>query len=392
MRILVADPLCIAPFYDRYLCEALTGRGHNLELWIREPDLLPRYFENSGFHVKKLSRVSKTLFSANSIPAKIVKYIELLLIDFPRMLLAARRADIVHVQWLSPPPFANFDLLLWKLVKFLGKKVVFTAHNLFPHEAEHKPTNHLRRVYRLFDRLIVTTRYAEKLLSEFFPAQSHKVAVIPHGPFFHDVAKVGGGEARKHLNISPSGKLILFQGYFSSYKGVEFLIDSFATVVKNYPDIILILAGGGNQDYQKKLDDVIMNLQIPPERVVRAYRFIPLAELPFYYEAADIVVFPYKDIYQSGALFTALAFGKPIIATTVGGLPEVIKDNINGRLVKYGDTILLAKTMVELLQSPEKCTMLGTHALKMVTEDYSWSMIAEKTEAVYMNLLQSQKS
>jgi len=382
-KILIVDPLGLSPFYDQYLSTALADRGHDVELWIREPEFLPGYFDNRKFRARKVTHVSRRLFPGNSAVAKFFKYAELLLIDYPRIVTAALRAGIVHVQWLSPPPIADVELWYWRVVQLSGKKVIFTAHNVFPLGKDRTVTAHLKRRYALFNRIIVTSDYGKKIIRQYFPPVSPKTAMISHGPFFHDATRIPADQARSRLNLPPSRPIVLYQGFFSPHKGVEFLLDAFLLVVKKHPDALLLLVGGGDALYRSKISAQLQQGAIPSRNVSTRFELIPIPELILYYAASDIVVYPYKDIYQSGALFTGFGLGKAIVATRVGGLPEVIHDGANGRLVDYGDIDNLAKSIDELIASPTEREMLGRKAHATAVEEYGWDTIGRTLEEVY---------
>ena len=387
LRVIVVDPNCLTPFYDQYYCTALAERGFQVELWTREPDFLPGYFDNRKFHIQKLARISKAILPGNSFVSKFLKYADLLEFGYPRIMLAALRSDIIHVQWLSPPPIESIELFLWKIIRLLGKPVVFTAHNVFPLGGDHTVTRHLRSIYAIFDRVILPSEYGKKLFEQHFPECSSKAVKIPHGPFFHDMEKVSRDQARTDLRLSASRPVILFQGFFKPHKGVEFLLEAFPQVVAHHPEALLLLVGGGDAAYRKKIFALLQELPIPPNNVSTRMDLIPVSELLLYYSAADIVVFPYKDIYQSGALFTALALGKAVIATTVGGMPEVIKDGVNGRLVRYGDVSTLSNIINELIEYPEKRKQFEKESYKTAMVEYNWKMIAEQSGEMYRQLV-----
>ncbi len=383
LRIIIVDPQGLTPFYDQYYCTALAERGLQIDLWTREPDFLPGYFDNRKFRIQRLARISKAILPGNSLVTRFLKYSELLMLDFPRMMSTAFRGDVIHVQWLSPHPIASIELFFWKILKLLGKPAVFTAHNVFPPGGNHTVTRHLRSIYAIFDRVILTSEYGKKLFEKHFPKFSSKAVKIPHGPFFHDKEKTSQVQARMHLGLPASRPMVLFQGFFKAHKGVEFLLEAFPQVLVRHPDALLLLVGGGDVAYRKKISARLQQLLIPSNNVSARSDLLPVSELLLYYHAADIVVFPYKDIYQSGALFTALALRKAVIATTVGGLPEVIKDGVNGRLVDYGDVDTLANIINELVEHPEKRKRFGKESYKTATVKFSWKMIAERSEEVY---------
>jgi glycosyltransferase involved in cell wall biosynthesis len=114
-------------------------------------------------------------------------------------------------------------------------------------------------------------------------------------------------------------------------------------------------------------------------------RFVTDRELPAYFRRADLVVLPYRDAEQSGVLYTALAFGKPIVMSDVGGFAEVAARGA-GRLVPAGDPEALAQAIDDLLANPESRGRLAAAARDAAAGPYSWDAVAEQTLALYREL------
>jgi glycosyltransferase involved in cell wall biosynthesis len=115
-------------------------------------------------------------------------------------------------------------------------------------------------------------------------------------------------------------------------------------------------------------------------------RFVTDDELPAYFRRADLVVLPYREIDQSGVLFTALAFGKPLLLSDVGGFPEVAATGA-ARLFGAGDAGALRGALRELLADPAALARLAEHARAAASGPYSWSEVGRRTLALYEALL-----
>jgi glycosyltransferase involved in cell wall biosynthesis len=113
-------------------------------------------------------------------------------------------------------------------------------------------------------------------------------------------------------------------------------------------------------------------------------RFVPDPEIPAYFRRADLVVLPYREIDQSGVLYTALAFGKPMVLSAVGGFGEVGA----GRLVPAGDPRALSSALTGLLSSASERQQLGEAAAAAAAGPYSWDRAAALTLGLYRDLLQ----
>jgi glycosyltransferase involved in cell wall biosynthesis len=123
-----------------------------------------------------------------------------------------------------------------------------------------------------------------------------------------------------------------------------------------------------------------------PPNVRFVPRFITDAELPAYFQRADLVVLPYREIDQSGVLFTALAFGKPLLLSDVGGFPEIAATGA-ARTVPAGDPAALRVALRELLSDPAALSAMAAHARAAADGPYAWDTIARQTLDLYESLL-----
>ncbi len=116
-----------------------------------------------------------------------------------------------------------------------------------------------------------------------------------------------------------------------------------------------------------------------------ALRFVSGAELAGAFRAADLVVLPYREIDQSGVLFTALAFGKPLLLTSVGGFPEIAATGA-AELVPPGDPDALANAISALLADDQRLARMAAASRAAADGPYGWDAIAERTLALYAGL------
>ena len=125
--------------------------------------------------------------------------------------------------------------------------------------------------------------------------------------------------------------------------------------------------------------------ELKPERT--RFLFIPNSLVPLVFMKSQIVVLPYVQATQSGIVPLAFTFGKPVIATNVGSIPEVVIDNYNGLIIPPGDSESLANSIISLLNDSKLIRYLGSNAKKTSETLLSWEKIAEKTEEVYKSCL-----
>jgi glycosyltransferase involved in cell wall biosynthesis len=172
--------------------------------------------------------------------------------------------------------------------------------------------------------------------------------------------------------------VILAFGLVRPYKGTDVLLDAFSRI----EGAELWIAGMPRMP----MDELRDLADRAPGTVRFVDRFIPDAEIPAFMRRADLVVLPYRNIEQSGVLYTALAFGRPLVLSSVGGFPEIAERGA-ARLFPPGDPDALAEVLRELLADPGASEALGVAAAHEAATTYSWDRIGEATMELYRELL-----
>ncbi len=307
---------------------------------------------------------------------------------------ATSPAPVFHILWNNK--FELFDrIFLMLYYKLLGKRIVLTVHNVnaAKRDANDSSANRvsLRIQYRLANYIFVhTPRMKGELLSEFgIPAE--KVGVIPFG-INNTVpnTSVSVEEAKRHLGIESTDKTLLFFGNIAPYKGLEYLLESFAELSKKDGSYRLIIAGQpkGSQEYWNQLHSTIVQ-SAARDRIVDKIHYVPDAETEWYFKAADVLILPYTHIFQSGVLFLGYSFGLPAIAADVGSLKEEIVEGRTGFIFQPRDSTDLAKTIDKYFAS-DLFRELGKRRAEIreyANNRYSWSKVTKITKAVYADLL-----
>lgn len=259
---------------------------------------------------------------------------------------------IFHIQWFR---FVIIEgIFLNTFFKVLGKKIVYTAHNILPHDEEgllYKVIFNI--VYRIADAIIVHTEKVKIELIEAFHVNESKIFIIPHG--LNDsvpTTSVTCTQAKEKLGINMNDKTLLFFGNIAPYKGLGELIKVFAELIKVEDDYRLVIAGQVRKrgSYWNGIDDIITKLNLE-NHIIKRVEFIPDDEIEIYFKAADVLILPYKKIYQSGVIFLAYSFGLPVIASDVGSLREDIVNGETGFIydIKKPDDFI--KKILEYFQS-----------------------------------------
>lgn len=385
--VFVMDLLCMTPYYDRYLIEALSKKDPAIVLGSISFHLDPGYYERYGIkRLRIVDLVAKWKIDSKSLrqALKLIEYAVNLAALSAAMIF--KRPKIIHVQWIPLITRTGLELWFLKLAQSLGVKIVYTVHNTLPHDTGLTYKEIFKNVYCKMDALICHTHQIKDELIHDYAMPADKLWVIPHGPMLHDAVITSKKMAKETLRFRNDQSLVLTFGVIRPYKGIESLLNAWRDVVAVNKNALLIIAGNGEPQYVETIKNLITLLGLG-DYVRQYFRFVPETELHLHIQAADILVYPYKTVSQSGALLTGMAFGKPIVATALAGFKETLGYGKAGILVEPGNTKDLADALVELIKSPEECARLGAAALSELQEKYSWDSIADKTLACYRRVL-----
>ncbi len=324
------------------------------------------------------------------------KKIKGMLVYYARLLryAAATRAPIFHVLWNNRLEYFDRTLLML-YYKVLGKKIVLTAHNVNAgrRDANDSRLNRmtLRFQYRMVDHLFVHTAKMKSELAGEYGVRDSAVTVITHplNDAFPDT-DLTPAEAKRRLGLQPQEKAILFFGRIRPYKGLEYLIQAFQLLPQD-SRYRLIVAGEskkGSEEYFAKIQRMI-GTDAAAGRILAKIQFIPDEEAEVYLKAADVLVLPYKEIYQSGVLFLGYSFGLPAIATDVGSFREAIVEGQTGFLARSCEPADLAAT-IERYFASDLYGKLGVRRGQLcdyAREHHSWEAAADLTRQAYARLL-----
>lgn len=382
--VLLFDPLTAVPYYDASLASALAGKNTRVQMAAITYYLDRPCFSRLG--VKNRPGWMDIVGKYN-LPRSLRRGAKLLelAVNLTVLFFRFRKTPpaVVHVQYL---PLLRTSLALdYAFVRWLqrrGSKFVYTVHDLLPHDTGNRFLDLYTKVYAQADTLICHTASAREELIKTFGVDASKICTIPHGPLFSGMSAEPTEAIRKSYHLSHNNLVVLWQGLIFPYKGIDFLLDSWPSVVEAIPNARLIIAGTGDPDLLKSLEEKIENMGL--QTTVRTrFEYISAEELSQLYTLADCVAFPYKAISTSGALMTAMSFGKAIVATDLPYFQEVLQDGALGSLVPYGNTSQLSTEIASLLLSPSKRQELQKALLKVVDGRKQWEEIAEKTLDCY---------
>lgn len=294
------------------------------------------------------------------------------------------KADLLHAQWWSLPllPVYAFICLGFKL---RGIPIVFTVHNVLPHEKHKFYLNLTRFLFKLVDYFIVHTDTNVEQMVHYYKISRNNISRIPHGTLdFHIKEYINRNTLRHILGFDANHKVILFFGAIRPYKGLDTLLNSFSKILKLIPEARLLIAGKLWEKWHPYKTQ-IQSLGID-DYVATFLDYIPSGEVYRYFHSSDLVILPYHRFNsQSGVGTTAVAFRKPLIVTNVGGLPDLVSDR--RYVVPPKDTEALAKAIMDCLIDPVQLEAMSLSA-NTVSRNLSWTSIAKKTCEVYDKILQ----
>jgi glycosyltransferase involved in cell wall biosynthesis len=370
MQITVVDPPAYTPPYDHALCSALARRGVDVEL------ATSRFRHGLAPPPDGYRRTESFYSFASGIrPLKAVRH-PLDMLRLARRLEREGR-DVVHFEWL---PLPALDV---RLVSRFPRPRVFTAHDLSRASGPWAGRRaSARRLAELVDAIVVHSEDGRRRLVGELGLAEDKLRVIPHGAFEYLTRLPDEAPIDPSLGNLDGRKVVLFFGLVRPYKGLDVLIEAFASTP---PDAVLLVVGRSLMPLDP-LRTRATELGID-NRVRFLTRFVREAEIPAYFRHADLVVLPYREIDQSGVLFTALAFGKPLLLSSVGGFTELAEEHGAARIVPPGDAGALTRALNELLGDEAARAELAEAARCAAAGPYSWDRAAELTTDLYRSLL-----
>ena len=373
MRVQVVDPSAYTPPYDRALSGALARAGADVELVTSRfayGDVPPA----DGYRVSELFYRRAGRFSAADrarFPTKLAEHVP----DMLRYRRHARSADVVHWQWFTVQPVDAF-LLPPKRPRLL------TAHDVLPREPRPGQLAATRRLLLEMDAVIAHSEHGAARLRSELGLPDDRVHVIPHGAFDY-LTRLPEETPLPAELAAVEGPVVLFFGLIRPYKGVDLLIEAF----HDLDGAELWIVGMPRMPIEP-LQELAAEVR---GRVRFVPRFVDDSEIPAFFRRADVVALPYRDIDQSGVLYTALAFGKPIVLTAVGGFEEIAARGA-ARAVSPNAPVELAAAIQELIDDPAACARLAAAAREAAAGPYSWDSIARQTLTLYRQLLDEHPS
>jgi glycosyltransferase involved in cell wall biosynthesis len=358
----------LASFNER-LAYALQEQGH-------EVSIMTFTLQYPGFLFP-----GKTQFSDESAPAGLSIQRKINSVNPLTWLSAGSRlkkekADLILIKFWLPFMGPAFGTLLRKAKKNKHTKVISILDNVIPHEKRPGDVPFTKYFLKPVDAFISMSHEVLNDLRKFEPIKP--ALFSPHPVYDNYGDPISKHEARKLLHLDPDTKYILFFGYIRKYKGLDLLLEVMTDERFATENIKLIVAGeyyGDKDEYEALIDR--LNIR---DRLHLFTDFIPNSEVKNYFSAADAVVQPYRTATQSGISQIAYHFEKPMIVTNVGGLPEIVPDNVVG-FVTPVDKQLIADAIIRFYAENKEQSF--TENLKEEKKKYSWNYFTGNIRQLY---------
>ena len=361
------------------LIDPVGGKGgmefydYGLAIGLSKNDVEVYYFTCNQTKEIKINNV-QTIFSFGDIWKK-NKISKLLLLfkGYIKAFLFSKKKNIKHVHFqFFHLGFQNILVLVF--AKFFGLKRIVTLHDI--DSFRNKDSKFFQKfAFFLINHFIVHNQFSYEELKEKRIKKS-KISIIPHGNYFPFVDKI------EYQPKDQNMLKLLFFGQIKEVKGLDILIKAFAKASKSNKNLHLTIAGnpwGTSKDFYENL---IRELEI--ESIVNTiFAYIPNKDVNNYFEACDIVVLPYKKIYQSGILLLSMSYGRVTLASDLEAFKEIIEHGENGFIFKSEDIDSLSKQISSLAENKKTLKVVRDKALITLKSKFDWVDIGLETKRIY---------
>lgn len=365
-KIAIVDHVGNKSGMDIYDTSLATELAKSSEVYI--------YSNFDTLHASNSTIYHKKVFYKKKIKESIADKILYFFSGFTRAFIDAKRKkiDVVIVHSFS---YEIKDVLIFILARLLGLKMFLIAHDISGFAKNDNSIFKRLILENLVNKILVHNNFSKReLLKE--KINQNKIFSIRHGGYIDYVTKTSKIKACNSLGLASDCNHILFFGQIKEVKGLDLLLKAFS-IIKTEKSKLIISGKVWNDNYEK-YDKLIDDLNLR-DKIIFHKRFIPDTEKDLLFSAADVVVIPYREIYQSGVLLTALSYPSVVLCSNLEANKEVISNGENGFLFKSNDIQSLSSTLTSVLNENHiKIEKIKKNALETVKTDYSWSYAAKE--------------
>lgn len=363
-------------FYDFGLCGGLVKAGCRVSLYTCDKTKSPA-IPGLLFYP-----IYKGIYGSSASWLRAFRFLVASLKIIVRVVFSGQK--ICHFHFFHGGVTEVLGLLLAKL--FL-RKVVITVHDVESFGESFFSPRTVGSIYGLSDCIIVHNQMCRAEIIEKLGVSPNKVRIVPMGNYLYMMGDVyGKNEAKRLLGIDVSKKLILFFGQIKEVKGLELLIKAMPAVLVGQPDTVLLIAGRPWRSDFSYYEELMDRLGVR-DHCISHIRFIPDEEVSLYYGACDVVVLPYRRIYQSAVVLMAMSYGKAVLVSDLPGMTEMVSDGENGFVFRQGCDDDLALKLSTILNDDALREQVAMNGLEYVRRNHDWSFIGEVTAKLYESVM-----
>lgn len=289
--------------------------------------------------------------------------------------IKAMNPDLIVIQWWHPYFAPCYSILLGALKKY---KKIFICHNVLPHERFPMDSFLVKNTLKKAEGCIVHSGLDRDNLQGLLPKQKYRVNVHPTYNAFK-IRNISRDDARKELGITENEKILLFFGFVRKYKGLIHLLEAMPEIIKNDSNIKLYIVGDFGKDKSEYLE-LIEKHELNKSIVIKD-GYVPDNEVEAYFAAADMCMCPYESATQSGIVQIAFGFGLPVLATNVGGLPEVVDDEKTGYVIPPMDSKAIVDKVKDYFSNHREEEFRKN--VMTESERFSWKRMNETINDLY---------
>lgn len=321
-------------------------------------------------------------------PLRAATYVPRLILRLVRFRLRGYR--LLHIHWLYPlavpgfVPFAKRLAYIQTIVclysaKLLGYRLVWTAHNVLPHNQITSDDLAIRRKLSKLATAVIAHSSSTLTALAAQGIKTEHCHVIPHGNYIGVYPNtLSRRQSRQKLKLPEKAEVIVFFGTIHDYKNVPDLIVAFMSIALGNDNLYLVIAGKCDDDRVKKMINTYKNSF--GDRLLLHDRYIADEDVQLYMNAADVCTFPFSEITTSGSVLLASSFGVPIVAPYIGSIKDIPK--AAGDLYNPSEHDALRKALEHVLSNNKQRTVMAQASAKYA-QALSWDAIAIKTLQVY---------
>ena len=285
--------------------------------------------------------------------------------------------------------FFAYGMLEWvtlKMARLFGRRIVVSAHDVEAFRGDFSPAN-VRLILGQADLVLAHSRVAMEELLERVGVERTQVRMVPLALDTAGSTDLpDADEARTRIDLPARVPIILFFGQIKPVKGLDLLIKAFPNILRRHPNARLVIAGRPwGEDYYR-YEALLENLSVRDKSIERI-GYIPEEHVMNYFSSCDVLVLPYRRIYQSAVVLTGMKYAVPIVATRIPGMQELIIDGVNGRLVAPEDPAALAEAINALLMDESERMRLAENGRAYCENEHGWAKVVEALGMCYDEVL-----